>query len=157
MKITRMHLSVVQLLIAIMLFLNIDEVEGFSKKDHEELERQLKLLNKPSVKTINTEYEDIYDFLNFYLQPAFDHPLLKNYTYHPQMKPSFAQLKRDKESATSNRSSKIGPRDGGCPMGIVPIRRTTKEDLNRERRFNSIYAGGIFRVSCSFINYFCLS
>ncbi|XP_070038014.1 uncharacterized protein [Nicotiana tomentosiformis] len=116
MKITRMHLSVVQLLIAVMVFLNHDEVEGFLKKDHEELERQLKLLNKPSVKTI-------------------------------KMKPSFSLLKRDKESATSNRSCKIRLRHGSCPMGTVPIRRTTKEDLIRERRFNASYAGGIFHFA----------
>uniref|UniRef100_A0A1S4C0X4 Neprosin activation peptide domain-containing protein n=1 Tax=Nicotiana tabacum TaxID=4097 RepID=A0A1S4C0X4_TOBAC len=121
-----------------MVVLNHDEVEGLSKKDHDELERRLKLLNKPAVKTIKTEYGDIYDCMDFYLQPAFDHPLLKNHTYHPQ---------RDKESATSNSSSKLGLRDGGCPMGTVPIRRSTKEDLIRERRFNASYAGGIFHFA----------
>nr|XP_009762536.1 PREDICTED: uncharacterized protein LOC104214543 isoform X1 [Nicotiana sylvestris] len=85
MKTTRMHLSVVQIFIATMVFLNHDEVEGLSKKDHEELERQLKLLNKLAVKTIKTVYGDIYDCIDFYQQPAFDHLLLKNHTYHPQL------------------------------------------------------------------------
>ncbi|XP_075102775.1 protein neprosin-like [Nicotiana tabacum] len=147
MKTTRIHLSVIQLLIAILVYLNHDEVEGLSKKDHEALERQLKFLNKPAVKTIKTEYEDIYDCVDFYQQPAFDHPLLKNHTYHPQMKPSLSLLKRNKKSSTSNSSSGIGLNDGGCPMGTVPIRRTTKEDLIRERRFNTSYVGGVFHFA----------
>ncbi|XP_070034931.1 protein neprosin-like [Nicotiana tomentosiformis] len=129
-----------------MAFLNY-EVEGLSKKDNEELGRQLKLLNKPAIKTIKTEYGDIYDCVDFYQQPAFDHPLLKNHTYYPQMKPSFSLLKRDKESSTSNSSFKMGLKDGGCPMGTVPIRRTTKEDLIRERRFNASYARGTFHFA----------
>ncbi|XP_075102422.1 protein neprosin isoform X2 [Nicotiana tabacum] len=32
-------------------------------------------------------------------------------------------------------------------MRTVPIRRTTKEDLIRERRFNASYAGGIFHFA----------
>ncbi|XP_075101993.1 protein neprosin-like [Nicotiana tabacum] len=98
-----------------MAFLNY-EVEGLSKKDNEELERQLKLLNKPAIKTI-------------------------------KMKPSFSLLKRDNESSTSNSSFKMGLKDGGCPMGTVPIRKTTKEDLIRERRFNASYARGTFHFA----------
>ncbi|KAK4730388.1 hypothetical protein R3W88_023376 [Solanum pinnatisectum] len=152
MNITRMHLRVVQLLIAIMVFLNYNEVEGLSKED-EEFEKQLKILNKPPIKTIKTEYGDIYDCVDFYQQPAFDHPLLKVkiHTHHPQMKPSFSLTKRDNlESSTSNRSSGIELKDGGCPMGTVPIRRTTKEDLIREKRanrFNASYARGIYHFA----------
>ncbi|KAK6782685.1 hypothetical protein RDI58_020481 [Solanum bulbocastanum] len=148
-----MHLRVVQLLIAIMVFLNYNEVEGLSKKEDEEFEKQLKILNKPPIKTIKTEYGDIYDCVDFYQQPAFDHPLLKVkiHTHHPQMKPSFSLTKRDNlESSTSNRSSGIELKDGGCPMGTVPIRRTTKEDLIREKRanqFNASYARGIYHFA----------
>lgn len=49
MKITGMHLRVVQLLIAILVFLNYNDVEGLSKKEDEEFERPLKILNKPSI------------------------------------------------------------------------------------------------------------
>ncbi|KAG5592062.1 hypothetical protein H5410_042576 [Solanum commersonii] len=153
MNITRMHLRVVQLLIAIMIFLNYNEVEGLSKKEDEEFEKQLKILNKPPIKTIKTEYGDIYDCVDFYQQPAFDHPLLKVkiHAHHPQMKPSFSLTKRDNlESSTSNNSSGIGLKDGGCPMGTVPIRRTTKEDLIREKRvnrFNASYARGIYHFA----------
>ncbi|KAH0648261.1 hypothetical protein KY285_033509 [Solanum tuberosum] len=40
--------------------------------------------------------------------------------------------------------------DGGCPMGTVPIRRTTKEDLIRERKANQLnnsYATGVFHFA----------
>ncbi|KAH0648278.1 hypothetical protein KY285_033526 [Solanum tuberosum] len=103
-----------------MIFLNYNEVEGLSKKEDEEFEKQLKILNKPPIKTI-------------------------------KMKPSFSLTKRDNlESSTSNSSSGIGLKDGGCPMGTVPIRRTTKEDLIREKRvnqFNASYARGIYHFA----------
>ncbi|WMV42951.1 hypothetical protein MTR67_036336 [Solanum verrucosum] len=149
MKITRMHLKVVSYLIAIMFFLNYDKVEGLTKQEDEALERRLQLLNKPAVKTIKTEYGDIYDCVDFYQQPAFDHPLLKHHTYHPQMKPTFSLTKRDEEPSTLRNTAKI-LKDGGCPKGTVPIRRTTKEDLIREQnadRFNASYAKGIFHFA----------
>ncbi|WJZ82238.1 hypothetical protein VitviT2T_002012 [Vitis vinifera] len=37
-----------------------------------------------AVKTIKTKHGDIYDCVDFYKQPAFDHPLLKNHNFHPQ-------------------------------------------------------------------------
>ncbi|KAH7658460.1 Neprosin domain-containing protein, partial [Dioscorea alata] len=43
-----------------------------------ELERQLKLLNKPAIKTI-VENGDIFDCVDIYKQPAFDHPSLKDH------------------------------------------------------------------------------
>ncbi|KAM6595243.1 hypothetical protein CsatA_005767 [Cannabis sativa] len=46
-----------------------------------EIENQLERLNKSSIKTIKTHYGDIYDCIDFYEQPAFDHPLLKNNKY----------------------------------------------------------------------------
>ena len=33
---------------------------------------------------MQTKYGDIYDCVDFYKQPAFDHPLLKNHNFHPQ-------------------------------------------------------------------------
>lgn len=67
-----------------------------------------------------------------------------------QMKPTFSLTKRDEESSTFKKTPEI-LKDGGCPIGTVPIRRTTKEDLIRERRadrFNASYAGGTFHVIC---------
>ncbi|KAG5588748.1 hypothetical protein H5410_049182 [Solanum commersonii] len=118
-------------LLMVFLCLSYDGVRGtkLSKQEDLELENQLKVLNKPPIKTIKTKYSDIYDCVNFYEQPAFDHPLLKNHNYHPQMKPSFSMKESVSTISTSNyKSSRIGLPDRGCPVGTVPIRRTTKED-----------------------------
>ncbi|XP_031390946.1 uncharacterized protein LOC116203390 [Punica granatum] len=60
------------------------ELEGkvLTEEEDRELEQQLKRLNEPAVKTIQTEHGDIYDCVDFYKQPAFDHPLLKNHSFH---------------------------------------------------------------------------
>ncbi|XP_022637381.1 uncharacterized protein LOC111241785 [Vigna radiata var. radiata] len=55
-------------------------------KEEMELERQLKLINKPPLKTIHTKYGDTVDCIDINKQPAFDHPLLKNHKL--QKKPS---------------------------------------------------------------------
>nr|XP_009777804.1 PREDICTED: uncharacterized protein LOC104227279 [Nicotiana sylvestris] len=125
-----------QLLLLLFLCLSYDGVRGTKLSDKQEdleLERQLKRLNKPAIKTITTEYGDIYDCVDFYKQPAFDHPLLKNHNYHPQMKPSSYVKESDSTTSTSNELPRIRLPEGGCPVGTVPIRRTTKEDLIRHK------------------------
>ncbi|KAK4341728.1 hypothetical protein RND71_040229 [Anisodus tanguticus] len=74
-------------LLIVFVCLSYDGVRGtkLSKQEDLELEKQLKLLNKPGIKTIKTKYGDIYDCVDFYKQRAFDHPLLKNHNYHPQV------------------------------------------------------------------------
>ncbi|KAG5554159.1 hypothetical protein RHGRI_011885 [Rhododendron griersonianum] len=95
---------------------------------------QLKLLNKPAVKTIHTEYGDIIDCVDFYKQPAFDHPLLKNHTFHYGVGSLHTfDHPRDQDSSNFTKPVSIGLKGGGCPIGTVPIRRITKEDLIRER------------------------
>ncbi|KAK4728717.1 hypothetical protein R3W88_021705 [Solanum pinnatisectum] len=69
-------------LLVLYLFLSYNGV--LSKFEDMELEKQLKILNKPSVKTIKTKYGDIYKYVDFYKQPGFDHPLLKDHTFHPK-------------------------------------------------------------------------
>ncbi|KAJ0048343.1 hypothetical protein Pint_15144 [Pistacia integerrima] len=44
-----------------------------------ELDEQLKILNKPYVKSIKTEEGDTFDCVNIHKQPAFDHPVLENH------------------------------------------------------------------------------
>ncbi|XP_019234628.1 PREDICTED: uncharacterized protein LOC109215068 [Nicotiana attenuata] len=125
-----------QVLLILFLCLSYDGVRGTKLSDEQEdqeLEKQLKLLNKPAIKTIKTEYGDIYDCVDFYKQHAFDHPLLKNHNYHPQMKPSSYVKESDSIISTSNELPRIRLPDGGCPVGTVPIRRTTKEDLIRHK------------------------
>ncbi|OIT30283.1 hypothetical protein A4A49_40771 [Nicotiana attenuata] len=136
--------AIVQILLAISLLLNHYEVEAeqrLSKAEDLELENQLKLLNKPAIKTIKGKYGELYDCVDFYKQPAFDHPLLKNHNFHPQMKPMLSMLQGDDISSNINRPFNIELEGGGCPVGTVPIRRTTKEDLIR-RRLTSQMRGG---------------
>ncbi|KAG5563137.1 hypothetical protein RHGRI_005779 [Rhododendron griersonianum] len=66
-------------------FVCCNGVEGsieLSAREDLELDNQLKLVNKPAVKAIQTEYGDKYDCVDFYDQPAFDHPMLKNHSFY---------------------------------------------------------------------------
>ncbi|CAJ1972790.1 unnamed protein product [Sphenostylis stenocarpa] len=91
-------------------------------KEDLELKRPLKLINKPPSKIIHTESGYIVDCIDIKKQPAFEHPLLKNHTL--QRKPSF-HIPMDKPMFGLDKEE--------CPTGTVPIRRTTKEDLIREK------------------------
>ncbi|XP_017432632.1 uncharacterized protein LOC108339914 [Vigna angularis] len=108
-------------------------------KEDLELERQLKLINKPPAKTIHTKNGDILDCIDIYKQLAFDHPLLKNHKI--QRKPSF------QKSSTKNLADRSSFRleEVQCPKGYIPVRRTTKEDLIREKQLlkNNIFVQDI--------------
>ncbi|XP_075086334.1 protein neprosin-like [Nicotiana tabacum] len=124
------------LVLAISLLLICNEVQGKTKLSYLEdleLENQLKLLNKPAVKSIKTEYGDIYDCVNFYQQPAFDHPLLQNHTFHPQMKPTLPIMKGYSDDSITGWPLGMGLEGVGCPKETVPIRRTTKDDFIRQK------------------------
>nr|KYP48526.1 hypothetical protein KK1_029821 [Cajanus cajan] len=92
-------------------------------KEDLELEKQLRLINKPPVK----KFGDIVDCIDINKQPAFDHPLLKHHKL--QRKPSFEKT----NAKTSPTRSIFGLDKNICPSGTVPIRRTTKDDLIREK------------------------
>ncbi|MCD7460861.1 hypothetical protein HAX54_044624 [Datura stramonium] len=130
-----------QILVAISLLLSYAKVEAresLSEVEDLELERQLKLINKPSIKTIKTNYGDVYDCVDFYKQPAFDHPLLQNHDFHPEMKPTLSKSRIDASASSFERPSKIGLKGDGCPTGTVPIKRLTKEDLIRHRHMQGM-------------------
>ncbi|XP_009798164.1 protein neprosin-like isoform X2 [Nicotiana sylvestris] len=80
-----------------------------------------------------TKYGDTYDCVNFYKQPAFDHPLLKNHDFHPKIKPTLARTLQNSDTSAANESSGIWLKERGCPFGTVPIKRITKDDLIRQR------------------------
>ncbi|XP_074321798.1 protein neprosin-like [Silene latifolia] len=81
-------------------------------------------------KTVESEDGDIYDCVDFYKQPAFDHPLLKNHSFHPQMRPTFQpqMIRNNDVSWEMNATETDIPllKDGGCPQGTVPIRKMNK-------------------------------
>ncbi|KAG5593166.1 hypothetical protein H5410_043680, partial [Solanum commersonii] len=109
----KMHQKTVQqTLLILYLLLSYNEVEGqkkLSKLEDAELEKQLKILNKPAVKTIKTKYGDTYDCVDFYKQHSTS-------------------------SSATNRSSTIWSKDGGCPFGTIPVKRITRDNLIRLRR-----------------------
>uniref|UniRef100_A0A2N9GWH5 Neprosin PEP catalytic domain-containing protein n=1 Tax=Fagus sylvatica TaxID=28930 RepID=A0A2N9GWH5_FAGSY len=55
------------------------DVKAEARKTLSEVDRKLKLLNKPAIKSIKSEDEDIIDCVDIYKQPAFDHPALRNH------------------------------------------------------------------------------
>ncbi|KAG9440836.1 hypothetical protein H6P81_021001 [Aristolochia fimbriata] len=105
---------------------------SLSTDEYLHLKKHLRSLNKPAVKSLQIEDGEIYDCVDIYKQPAFDHPALQNYTI-PKI-PTTLPLKRiaSSPSNTSKRSTGIFVLpDGGCPEGTVPIRRVQMEDLLR--------------------------
>ncbi|ESW13815.1 hypothetical protein PHAVU_008G228500 [Phaseolus vulgaris] len=102
-------------------------IENVLKEDLE-LERQLKLINKSPIKTINTEYGNVVDCIDINKQPAFDHPLLQNHKLHFKIINSRTRVKNLSNGPI------FGLRKDQCPKGTVPIPRTTKEDLIREKK-----------------------
>ncbi|KAI4311742.1 hypothetical protein MLD38_036616 [Melastoma candidum] len=103
-----------------------------SLEEDRELEEEYARLKKPAVKTIKMDYGDVYDCVDFYDQPAFDHPLLKDHKheYHQTMKPS-SYPKREIFPQEDEKSGwrQTSMRRVDCPIGTVPIRRTTKEEF----------------------------
>ncbi|XP_042396945.1 uncharacterized protein LOC121987109 [Zingiber officinale] len=79
---------------------------------------------KYSLKTIQTITGDLFDCVDMYKQPAFDHPLLKNHTL--QLKPS--NFPKGMKLAKSKPASFYGFNDT-CPSGTVLIHRARKQDL----------------------------
>ncbi|XP_042487329.1 uncharacterized protein LOC122067562 [Macadamia integrifolia] len=129
----------VALLASSLIILSYNGVYGgrtFSMEEEDlELERQLKLMNKPAVKSINTKHGEIYDCVDFYKQPAFDNPLLKNHI--PEMSSSAPRETTKEASLGVDPSDDLRLDGGGCPTGTVPIRRTTREDLIRWKSYSN--------------------
>ncbi|KAG7956552.1 hypothetical protein I3843_11G129900 [Carya illinoinensis] len=131
-----------ELQIVVLLFLSFivisNTTEGAKSVEDLEIDRQLKILNKPYIKSITTAEGDIFDCIDIYKQPAFDHPLLKNHSI--QMKPSsFPERVGDKTLRPAAKTFADGLNEG-CPFGTVPIKRTRKEDLLWAKMFGK-YSG----------------
>ncbi|KMT06269.1 hypothetical protein BVRB_7g161940 [Beta vulgaris subsp. vulgaris] len=125
-------------LVALLLLLLNHGTRGTQSPKAKEEHRRLRNL---SIKSIETKYGGIYDCVNFYKQPAFDHPLLKNHTFHPQMMPSYSQ-ERIKATASNEKTLQCHLRKlefGGCPTGTVPIRRVHKDDWIQMKSFTKDY------------------
>ncbi|XP_057452706.1 uncharacterized protein LOC130744549 [Lotus japonicus] len=97
-----------------------------------ELEERLKIINKPPIKNIQTEFGHIVDCIDINKQLAFDNPLLRNHKI--QLKPSFQETATELE-VNEKILSTLGK--DLCLRGTVPVRRATKEDLIRENLFSN--------------------
>ncbi|KAJ4833643.1 hypothetical protein Tsubulata_001266 [Turnera subulata] len=94
--------------------------------------------NKTPIKTITTDYGDIFECIDILKQPALDHPLLKNHKI--QMTPS-RQPEEDSQAQTVSDSTtplEIPPL--GCPSGTVPIRKWNKEDFERAKYISNSFS-----------------
>ncbi|KAI3924488.1 hypothetical protein MKW98_032689 [Papaver atlanticum] len=119
------------------------KISSISREDDLEMDRQLNILNKTPVKSIQTAEGDIFDCIDIYKQPAFDNPLLKDLKL--QMKPSSGPRTSHggktslSSSTTKDKQSLNALRSFDCPKGTVPIRRTSKEDLIRAKSFAELH------------------
>ncbi|XP_077252460.1 protein neprosin-like [Tasmannia lanceolata] len=109
-----------------------------------ELERHLKRINKPAVKTIKSTDGDFIDCVDMYKQPAFDHPSMRNHTIQVSaMLFFFFHIKPSsfpngmKEESSHFQISQPWHKKGSCPEGTIPIRRTQKQDLLRASSLTS--------------------
>ncbi|EFH44492.1 predicted protein [Arabidopsis lyrata subsp. lyrata] len=105
------------------------EAKSFSKSEDLEIEKRLKTINKPAVKIIKTIDGERYGCVDFFKQPAFDHPSMKNHTYHYKMRPIWKGMRERKTNNTG--FGYLWENGVGCPIGTVPIQRVTKDDLLR--------------------------
>ncbi|XP_023643215.1 uncharacterized protein LOC17896230 isoform X2 [Capsella rubella] len=93
------------------------------------IREELKKINKPAVKTVQSSDGDTIDCVSTHQQPAFDHPLLKGQrpVDPPEIPKGFS-----KEEESYEEDSQLWSLSGeSCPEGTIPIRRTTEQDMLR--------------------------
>ncbi|CAA7021816.1 unnamed protein product [Microthlaspi erraticum] len=102
---------------------------------HRIVEAYLNSINKPSIKTIHSPDGDVIECVLSHLQPAFDHPQLRG------QKPLDSPERPSRGNGTTDEESfnQLWSQSGeSCPVGSIPMRRTTKSDVlraNSVRRF----------------------
>ncbi|GLT81360.1 hypothetical protein SLA2020_527490 [Shorea laevis] len=130
--------SRVDLVVFFMCFLylsnNLVEADwGLSLKEELTFKERLINLKKSAIKSIQTKDGDIYDCIDFYKQPGFDHPFWKNTTFEMKRKFVCKRNERQREFTIN-----IGLKGAGCPYGTVPIIRISKDDLARAKMLSTI-------------------
>ncbi|CAL5373889.1 unnamed protein product [Camellia sinensis] len=107
---------------SIMHMLNHGCVEG----KHVVIQDYLNLKHKGTIKTIKSEDGDVIDCVDIYKQPAFDHPLIKDLQMEPSSSPIGMKMDDSQPKLIQN-----WHKNGECPQGTIPIRRTQNRDLHR--------------------------
>lgn len=96
------------------------------------IEEYLKRINKPSIKTIHSPDGDVIECVPSHLQPAFDHPQLRG--QKPLDLPEMPSIAIANETTNEENFNQLWSQSGECcPIGSIPMRRTTKTDVLRAR------------------------
>eukprot|EP00250_Pteridium_aquilinum_P011226 c19922_g2_i1 orf=540-2027(-) len=113
---------------------NIDNVQAVNERASL-IRRQLNSINKQPVKSIQSSDGDIIDCVPKDKQPAFDHPLLRNHKFESFPSALPTALRNSRPPRHRIRRSIAVPQtwhhNGSCPLGTVPVRRTSEQDLMR--------------------------
>ncbi|EOA18965.1 hypothetical protein CARUB_v10007600mg [Capsella rubella] len=104
------------------------EAKRFSKFEDLEIEKRLKDINKPAVKIIKTIDGESYGCVDFFKQPTFDHPSMKNPANLNKMRQFWEEMSNQTNDGEFGYLWENGV---GCPIGTVPRQIVTKEDLLR--------------------------
>ncbi|XP_023638826.1 uncharacterized protein LOC111830586 [Capsella rubella] len=113
-----------------------------SPEEIKELEKQLNHINKPAIKSFQTEHGYILDCIDIQKQLAFDHPLLKNHSI--QLKPTTIPIWIIRNNKSQNSTSLPYQQDDiSCPIGTIIVKRVTIEDLIQAQRLKSLRIASI--------------
>ncbi|KAK4562360.1 hypothetical protein RGQ29_005010 [Quercus rubra] len=111
-------------------------MRSLSEEDDIELERKVQRLNKTPKKSFQLENGRTIDCIDINKQPTLDHPSLKNHIV--QRKPTSYAGEINKSSVKASPSPLASTRKS-CPHGTVPIQRTTKDDLLKDRNITNAF------------------
>ncbi|GLJ14404.1 hypothetical protein SUGI_0232690 [Cryptomeria japonica] len=95
--------------------------------------KHLRKINKPSIKSIQSSNGDIIDCIDRHKQIAFDHPFLKNHKIQDPPKMPSIHIARVNTTNFTIDNAQSWHVNGDCPEGTIPVRRTSIEDLMREK------------------------
>lgn len=98
------------------------------------VQRRLRSLNKPAVISIESPDGDIIDCIHLSQQPAFDHPMLKDHKI--QMRPTLPKqlgvyIESRRDDVEHRGKPQLWHTAGSCPVGTIPVKRTTEDDILR--------------------------
>ncbi|ESQ56055.1 hypothetical protein EUTSA_v10027417mg, partial [Eutrema salsugineum] len=105
------------------------EAKSLSKFEDLEIQRKLLTINKRAVKIIKTINGERYGYVDYFKQPAFDHPSMKNHTYHYKMRRIWHPEGMRKSKTNNTGFGYLRENGVGCPIGTVPIQRFTKDNI----------------------------
>ncbi|CAM0943470.1 unnamed protein product [Alopecurus aequalis] len=94
------------------------------------------LMNVQVNKTIMVEGGDVYDCIGLNVQPAFNHPLLKNHKI--QMEPSSLPLSTYTESPSVRASSQSQLPIVECHAGTIPVLRNYRKDYMATKTIDGV-------------------